>query len=65
MSKLKSVRNNALAIMEIQSEYGSFSNFLWSYVDSVSIINNWEFDGDVPAQTVLSEQINKDLKKID
>lgn len=37
--------------------------FLWSYVDSVPIINNWEFDGDVPAQTVLSEQISKDLKK--
>ncbi|SDI16505.1 DNA-3-methyladenine glycosylase I [Desulfosporosinus hippei] len=61
--KLKSVRNNALAVLQIQLEFGSFSNFLWRYSDFKPIINNWEFDGQIPAQTTLSEQISKDLKR--
>lgn len=63
LSKLKSVRNNALEIIKIQSEFGSFSNFLWRYVDFNPVINNWESDGNVPAQTGLSEKISKDLKR--
>ncbi|MFC4401727.1 DNA-3-methyladenine glycosylase I [Gracilibacillus xinjiangensis] len=61
--KLQSVRNNAMAILEIQREFGSFSNFLWEYVDYEPIINQWEKDEQIPAQTELSKQISKDLKK--
>jgi DNA-3-methyladenine glycosylase I len=61
--KLKSVRSNALAIINIRLEFGSFSNFLWRYVDFKQIINHWESDEQVPAQSILSEQISKDLKK--
>ncbi|MDT3994018.1 DNA-3-methyladenine glycosylase I, partial [Mammaliicoccus fleurettii] len=31
--KIKSVRNNALLVQNIQQQYGSLANFLWSYVD--------------------------------
>ncbi|MDD7795512.1 DNA-3-methyladenine glycosylase I [Clostridium sp. 'White wine YQ'] len=61
--KLKSVRNNALEIIKIQSEFGSFSNYLWKYVDFKPVINNWESEASVPAQDSISEQISKDLKK--
>ncbi|AFQ44213.1 DNA-3-methyladenine glycosylase I [Desulfosporosinus meridiei] len=61
--KLKSVRSNALAVLKIQLEFGSFSNFLWRYTDFKPIINHWELDGQIPAQTSLSEQISKDLKR--
>lgn len=63
ISKLKSVRANARAIQEIQSEFGSFSDYLWRYVDSKPIINSWEKEADAPAKTALSEQIGRDLKK--
>lgn len=63
MSKLKAVRSNALAVIDIQSEFGSFSDFLWRYVDFAPVINNWETESQVPAETALSEQISKDLKK--
>ncbi|AGK97158.1 DNA-3-methyladenine glycosylase I [Clostridium pasteurianum] len=63
LSKLKSVRSNALAVINIQLEFGNFSNFLWRYVDFIPVISNWESDGHIPAQTILSEQISKDLKK--
>lgn len=62
-SKLNAVRSNAIAVNNIQLEFGSFSNFLWNYVDFNPLINNWESEGQVPAQTTLSEQISKDLKK--
>ena len=61
--KLRSVRNNALAIIKLKKEYGSFSKFLWGYVDDKPIINNWDCDEQMPAKSELSERISKDLKK--
>ncbi|SER61775.1 DNA-3-methyladenine glycosylase I [Gracilibacillus ureilyticus] len=63
LKKIDSVRNNANAIIEIQREYGSFANFLWKYVNHQPIINHWETDQYIPAETKLSKQISKDLKK--
>lgn len=62
-SKLQSVRSNAEAVLKIQNEFGSFADFLWSYVDFKPIINNWTADTEIPAQTPLSVRISKDLKK--
>lgn len=63
LSKLRSVRSNASAIIKTQLEFGSFSDFLWHYVNFCPVINSWESDRHIPAQTALSEQISKDLKK--
>ncbi|WP_112180313.1 MULTISPECIES: DNA-3-methyladenine glycosylase I [Paraliobacillus] len=62
-AKLKSVRSNAQAVLNIQKEFGSFSTFLWQYVDFKPLINHWDIEGQIPAQTALSIQISKDLKK--
>ncbi len=62
-SKLYSVRSNAVAAAKLQTEYGSFSNYLWGFVDDKPVINSWESEGQVPARTVLSERISNDLKK--
>lgn len=63
LAKLKAVRSNALAVLGVQAEFGSFADFLWRYVDFKPLVNNWESDRQVPAQTALSEQISKDMKK--
>lgn len=62
-SKLQSVSNNAKAILKVQEEFESFANFLWRFVDFKPIINYWETDAQIPAQTDLSKQISNDLKK--
>lgn len=62
-SKLQSIRTNAEAVLKIQKEYGSFADFLWSFVDHKPIVNNWEVDKQMPAQSPLSLQISKELKK--
>lgn len=63
MAKLRSVRSNAQTIMDIQKEGKSFSDFLWRYVEFEPIINNWEAERQIPAQTPLSVQLSKELKK--
>lgn len=60
--KIKSTINNARQIMKIQNEFGSFSTYLWNFVDGEPIINHWKTDKEVPAQTELSKKISKDLK---
>jgi len=62
--KVKSAVSNAQAFIEIQKEYGSFSKYIWSYVDHKTIKNKVEDYSTAPATTPLSEKISKDLKKI-
>ncbi len=61
--KLRSVRSNALAVLKIQTEFGSFSDYLWRFVDYRPQINIWDSEEQIHAKTLLSEEISKDLKK--
>ena len=61
--KVFSVRKNAQVFLEIQKEYGSFSEYLWHYVAHTPIINHWKNTSQVPTKTELSDTISKDLKK--
>lgn len=61
--KIKSAIKNAKAFIQIQKEYGSFSEFIWSYVDNKQIVNRFEKLSDYPTITPLSDKISADLKK--
>ena len=61
--KIKASVSNAQAFQRIQQEYGSFSNYIWSFVDGSPIQNELKSYKDAPAQTELSQKISKDLKK--
>lgn len=61
--KINATITNAQLFMEIQKEFGSFDQFIWNYVDGKPIINAWTDHKDCPANTPLSDQISKDLKK--
>ncbi|APG66271.1 DNA-3-methyladenine glycosylase [Tenacibaculum todarodis] len=61
--KVKSAITNAKFFMEVQKEFGSFSKFIWGYVDGKPIVNTFHKREDVPATTELSDKISKDLKK--
>lgn len=62
-AKITSIINNAKCIIKIQDEFGSFSNYLWDYVEHKSIVGGWEDESEVPSSTDLSDRISKDLKK--
>ncbi len=61
--KIKHSINNARGMLKIQQEFGSFSNWLWNFVDGQPIINHFQSPDDVPAQTELAKTISKALKK--
>ncbi|WP_299046900.1 DNA-3-methyladenine glycosylase I [uncultured Polaribacter sp.] len=61
--KIRSAITNAQLFIQIQQEFGSFSNFIWAYVDGKPILNHFQKREDVPATTSLSDKISKDLKK--
>lgn len=61
--KIYGARKNAIAFKKVQKEFGSFSHYLWAFVNSQQIVNTWRYSKDVPASTPLSEKISKDLKR--
>ncbi|GAB5563666.1 MAG: DNA-3-methyladenine glycosylase I [Winogradskyella sp.] len=61
--KIKATTTNAKAFIKIQEEFGSFSKFIWAYVDGKPIKNKFKDYREGPANTPLSDQISKDLKK--
>lgn len=61
--KIRATVTNAKAFMEIQNEFGSFSNYIWGFVDGKPIKNNLKSMKEAAATTPLSDQISKDLKK--
>ena len=61
-AKITSAVTNARAFVEIQREYGSFSDYIWGFVDHRPIQNSWQSLEDVPATTPLAETLSKDLK---
>lgn len=61
--KIRSAVSNANAFMKVQEEFGSFSNYIWGFVDGTPIDNKRKSLQEIPATTPLSDAISKDLKK--
>lgn len=61
--KIFSARKNAIAFINIQKEFESFNNYIWSFVDNKPIINGWDNISQIPSKTDISDKISKDLKK--
>ena len=61
--KIKSAITNAIAFIQIQKEFGSFSRYIWDFVGGKPIDNKPKTLKDVPATSVISDNLSKDLKK--
>lgn len=61
--KVRGTVANAIAFMEVQKEFGSFSKYIWGFTGGKPIENNVRKMSDVAATTPLSDEISKDLKK--
>ena len=61
--KVNAAVKNAKGFLKIQEEQGSFSDFLWQFVDGQPIQNRWETMGDIPTETAESQAMSKALKK--
>jgi len=63
-AKIFSVRSNAQVVQKIQDKYGSFSEYIWSYVDHKPIINSWSTAKEVPTKTALSLKLATNLRNL-
>lgn len=61
--KIAACVNNARRFLEVQKEFGSFDNYIWKFVDNKPVINSFTEMSEIPAKTLLSDKISKDLKK--
>lgn len=61
--KVNATVSNAQSFMAVQKEFGSFSNYIWGFVNNQPITNAFSNYKDAPAKTELSDKISKDLKK--
>ncbi len=61
--KIESSVTNAQAFLAVQKEFGSFDNYIWSFVDGVPKVNRWKRLSQVPATTPESDALSRDLKK--
>ena len=61
--KIGATINNAQRFMEVQKEFESFSKYIWAFVDSKPIKNNFKTPKEIPTKTLLSEKISDDLKR--
>jgi DNA-3-methyladenine glycosylase I len=61
--KVASTISNARHFIDLQNEHGSFSNYIWGFVDNLPIVNHWSSLAQIPASTELSDKISKEMKK--
>lgn len=61
--KMNGIVKNAKAFLQIQKDYQSFNNFIWSYVDYKQIKHHYHKEEEIPAYDELSTKISNDLKK--
>ena len=61
--KVESAVTNARAFLDVQKEFGTFSEYIWGFVGGKPIQNRFRKDGDIPATSAESDALSKDLKK--
>ncbi len=61
--KIKGMITNAKAFMQIQKEYGSFNNYIWSFVGNKPLVNKIKAQHDIPATSHQSDAMAADMKK--
>ncbi|MBX3722471.1 MAG: DNA-3-methyladenine glycosylase I [Turneriella sp.] len=61
--KIEAAVKNARGFLAVQKEFGSFSEYIWSFVGHRPVTNKLKTYKNAPAKTDISDTISKDLKK--
>ncbi len=61
--KIASAVGNAKAFLQVQKEFGSFDVYIWQFVGGKPRVNSPKSLRQVPARTLESDAISKDLKR--
>jgi DNA-3-methyladenine glycosylase I len=61
--KVNAAVNNAKKFLEVQKEFGTFDQYIWSFVNNKPILNARKSLKEIPPRTVESDQLSNDLIK--
>jgi DNA-3-methyladenine glycosylase I len=61
--KLTAAITNARAVLAVQKEFGSLDSYLWRFVNHEPVMNRWTREGQIPATSVESEAMSRELIK--
>lgn len=61
--KVRATVSNAKAFMKVQEEFGSFSKYIWGFVDGKPVKNRVQNYKTAPPTTAISDSLSKELKK--
>jgi DNA-3-methyladenine glycosylase I len=70
--KIEASITNARYFLEVQKEFGSFSDYIWGFTKSAAasrgracrpVVGKWKSLSELPARTELSDKIALDMKK--
>lgn len=62
-TKLKTIIENAIHMVKIQEEFGSFGNYCWSFVNHKPIQSGFRYGRQVPMKTAKAEAMSRDMMK--
>lgn len=62
-AKIRSAIRNAQHVLTIQQEFGSFSRYLWNFVEGQPIRRRFRSLRDIPATTPEAEALSRDLRR--
>jgi DNA-3-methyladenine glycosylase I len=61
--KIESAIENAKLFLKIQKEFGSFNEYIWSFVGGKTIQNAWKTQQEVPCLSKESTALSDDMRK--
>jgi DNA-3-methyladenine glycosylase I len=61
-AKIKATINNAHCFLKVQSDEGTFADYLWGFVDDKTVLHAFDSDSEIPTITPLAEQVSRDMK---
>jgi DNA-3-methyladenine glycosylase I len=61
--KVAAAVTNARAFLEVQEEFGSFTDYIWDFVNGKPKVNRWKRMDQLPATSKESDALSKDLKQ--
>jgi len=61
--KIEASITNAKYFLEVVAEFGSFDQYIWSFVNFQPVVNRWTAMNEIPDRTELSDKISADLKR--
>ena len=61
--KVQSATVNARCFLAVQEEFGAFDRYIWQFTGGKTQVNRFRSLGEIPAHTVESDAMSKDLRK--